>query len=264
MLEAAQRRLQVSRPGAPLLRATGEAIPLRDASVGGCRIERVLQHVADPALVLSEAVRCLRPGGLLTVFEPDWSSLRITSDAFDSDASWLVRVKQPEIGRALWELVERAGCDVVDRVEELSVWSSLDLAERLISVTAGLKRQVDRGLMSAEEAAAWLAEQEDRDRDGRFRATIGQGADLRTQGLMRRHFPPFGAFSAFVGRSTHCAPDVHRPVFAVENRGGHRWAGSGWRGRSGARPSWVSAAWVPWASARCSSPSRSPRRPHSR
>ena len=171
LLEAAQRRLQLRRPGAPLLRATGEAIPLRDACVGGCRIERVLQHVADPAIVLTEAVRCLRPGGLLTVFEPDWSSLRITSDAFDADASWLVRVKQPGIGRALWELVERAGCDVVDRVEELSVWSSLDLAEQLISVTAGLQRQVDRGLMTADEAAARLAEQEDRDRHGRFRAT---------------------------------------------------------------------------------------------
>ena len=233
LLEAAQRRLQVSRPGAPLLRATGEAIPLRDASVGGCRIERVLQHVADPALVLSEAVRCLRPGGLLTVFEPDWSSLRITSDAFDSDASWLVRVKQPEIGRALWELVERAGCDVVDRVEELSVWSSLDLAERLISVTAGLKRQVDRGLMSAEEAAAAAGRAGGPGSGRPVPRHHGQGADLRTQGLMRRHFPPFGAFSAFVGRSTHCAPDVHRPVFAVENRGGHRWAGSGWRGRGG-------------------------------
>jgi SAM-dependent methyltransferase len=171
LLEAAQRRLQPRTPRAPLLRAYGEAIPLRDACVGGCRIERVLQHVADPAIVLSEAVRCLRPGGLLTVFEPDWSSLRIASDVFDPDVSWLVQVKQPAIGRALWDLVEQAGCGVVDRVEELSVWSSLDLAERLISVRAGLRRQVDRGLMTAEAAAAREAEQEDRDRDGRFRAT---------------------------------------------------------------------------------------------
>jgi ubiquinone/menaquinone biosynthesis C-methylase UbiE len=47
----------------PLLRANGEALPFLDESIAGARIERVLQHVVDPAAVLDEVVRCLRPRG---------------------------------------------------------------------------------------------------------------------------------------------------------------------------------------------------------
>jgi hypothetical protein len=32
-------------------------------------------HVAEAAVVVAEALRCLEPGGLVTVFEPDWQSL---------------------------------------------------------------------------------------------------------------------------------------------------------------------------------------------
>ena len=174
LLAAADARLRPVTPRVALLRADGESIPLRDASVDGCRIERVLQHVSDPAAVLAEAVRCLQPGGLLTVFEPDWTRLEIPSDSFGSDATWLANVKQPEIGANLWHLVEGAGCQVDDRVEELSVLTSLALAERLISVSAGLRRAVDRGRFAPVHATEWLEEQQAKDRDGRFRVTIAK------------------------------------------------------------------------------------------
>ena len=63
--------------GGRLLQGVGEALPFRNASLAGCRIERVLQHVVSPTAVLDEVVRCLRPGALLTVYEPDWSSFRV-------------------------------------------------------------------------------------------------------------------------------------------------------------------------------------------
>jgi SAM-dependent methyltransferase len=174
LLAAADAKVRPLTPRPALLRADGAAIPFRSGTFGGCRIERVLQHVGDPAIVLSEAARCLRPGGLLTVFEPDWTTLRIPSDQFGDDATWLANVKQPEIGATLWDLVERAGCDVLDRVEELSVWTSLPLAERLISVSAGVQRAVRRGRFTEEQGVAWLAEQQDKERDRRFRGTIAK------------------------------------------------------------------------------------------
>ena len=33
------------------MRALGEALPFSDGVFGGCRIERVLMHVAEPAVV---------------------------------------------------------------------------------------------------------------------------------------------------------------------------------------------------------------------
>ncbi len=57
--------------GAPLLLGDAARLPLRTGSVGGVLLRYVLQHVADPAPVVAEALRVLRPGGLLVVVEVD-------------------------------------------------------------------------------------------------------------------------------------------------------------------------------------------------
>ena len=105
----------------PLVRALGESLPFRDASLAGCRIERVLIHVADPAAVLRDVVRCLQPGALLTVYEPDWSRYRVRDDPHDDSAAWIAPVNHPAVGSEMWSLIETSGCLVLDRVEELSV-----------------------------------------------------------------------------------------------------------------------------------------------
>ncbi|HEY1740459.1 MAG TPA: methyltransferase domain-containing protein [Acidimicrobiia bacterium] len=155
-----------------VVQADGERLPLRNGVTDGCRIERVLQHVVDPGQLLREARRCVRRGGLLTVFEPDWSTMRVQSDRFDTDASWLANVRQPEIGANLADLVERTDADVLDVVEEHSVWRSLARAEVGINFATALARRVGQGSMSDADATAWFAEQRGRDRDGTFRATI--------------------------------------------------------------------------------------------
>lgn len=47
-------------------------LPLEDASVDRTRVDRVLQHLADPGHALAEARRVVRPGGLIGMAEPDW------------------------------------------------------------------------------------------------------------------------------------------------------------------------------------------------
>ena len=108
---------------APVLRAVGEALPFRSGSFVGCWIERVLMHVADPRAVLAEAVRCVAPGGLVTVFEPDWSSLSVEGSPV---AGWSPPARQPAIGREVGRLLESLGCYVRDRVEERSWWTKED------------------------------------------------------------------------------------------------------------------------------------------
>ncbi len=43
----------------------------------------LISHVADPASVLAEARRLLRPGGRLAVFDGDYASLTCATDAPD-------------------------------------------------------------------------------------------------------------------------------------------------------------------------------------
>jgi ubiquinone/menaquinone biosynthesis C-methylase UbiE len=51
------------------------ALDLPDGSVDRVHTDRVLQHVADPAAVLGQARRVLRPGGRAVFAEPDWDTL---------------------------------------------------------------------------------------------------------------------------------------------------------------------------------------------
>jgi SAM-dependent methyltransferase len=57
-----------------ILDATGEAIPFPDATFDIVYSNNVLEHTADPAKVLSEALRVLKPGGRLFVEAPNYLS----------------------------------------------------------------------------------------------------------------------------------------------------------------------------------------------
>lgn len=156
----------------PLLQANGEALPFRDESIAGAQIERVLQHVAQPSVVLVEVVRCLRRGALLTVFEPNWAGFTVRSESGDERCGWLCAVRHPEVGGSLWDLIEAAGCTVLDRVEELSVWRSLDVLDGTIGLERSIAHAVEHGRVSEQKADDWLREQRARDARGRFYAMM--------------------------------------------------------------------------------------------
>lgn len=50
-------------------------LPFADATFDGCRTERVLIHSNDPAQVLREMMRVVRPGSPIVVIEPDLDSV---------------------------------------------------------------------------------------------------------------------------------------------------------------------------------------------
>jgi SAM-dependent methyltransferase len=156
----------------PLVRANGEALPFHDESIAGARIERVLQHVVEPVVVLAEVVRCLRPGALLTVFEPDWAGFTVRSESGDEASGWLSAVRHPDVGGSLWDLLEAAGCTVLDRVEELSVWRSLDVVDGTIGLERSIAHAVEHGRVSLLQADRWLHEQRARDAVGQFYAKM--------------------------------------------------------------------------------------------
>ena len=157
--------------GARLVQGEGAALPFRSGALAGVRIERVLQHVERPEAIVGEAVRVLANGGLLTVFEPDWSRLKFADGTGEVDSSWLTGARQPDIGGRLWELVETAGARVLDRVEELSVWRSLSVLDRVLGPGA-VDRAVRDGRIQRAAAESWLARQRRSEAEGRLFGTM--------------------------------------------------------------------------------------------
>jgi SAM-dependent methyltransferase len=154
---------------APLVRAAGERLPFADGAFAGCWIERVLMHVPEPAVVIAEVVRCVRPGGLLTIFEPDWSTLAVNGTPVP--AGWLSIARHPAIGSAVGDLLTAAGCDIRDRVEERSWWTADEFA-RITRLNQALDRVVASGPASRSEVRRWLDEQRSRAAADDFRAEI--------------------------------------------------------------------------------------------
>ncbi|MEU9603901.1 methyltransferase domain-containing protein [Streptomyces sp. NPDC048057] len=137
-------------------------LPLADASVDRARTDRVLQHVTDPAQVLAEARRVLRPGGRLVMAEPDWDSLVVdypdlhVARAYTRHITDRI-VRNGVIGRELPRLAEEAGFEVPMVVPVTSVFRDVGAADVVLGLERNTRRAVVAGYFGEEEGRAWLS-----------------------------------------------------------------------------------------------------------
>ncbi|MBC3841655.1 methyltransferase domain-containing protein [Streptacidiphilus sp. 4-A2] len=178
MLHASRARLADQDLEPRLAQAEGARLPFRDGVFDACRIERVLQHVADPAAVLAEAHRTLRRGGRIAVCEPDWASFTIASADPVAAAAVSARVgagtAHRDLGRQLRRLLAGAGFTGLLVEVELAVYTSIAELDRIIPLRAVAERARAQGAISAGRAADWLAEQEALSAAGAFHATLNR------------------------------------------------------------------------------------------
>jgi ubiquinone/menaquinone biosynthesis C-methylase UbiE len=83
MLEQARRRLEGAPAGVELVEGTATETGLEADRFDAVRTERVLMHVADPLLALTELARVTRPGGRIVLVEPDHRALAVDTDTPD-------------------------------------------------------------------------------------------------------------------------------------------------------------------------------------
>lgn len=132
MLRTARRR--AADAGAPCalraLRADAADLPLPAGSCDAARAERTLQWVRDPARVVAEMGRALRPGGRLVLVDTDWSTLVVETgdDAVATAVRAHVGVERrrpSHVGRRLWGLARAAGfvdLDVTAATHVATAW----------------------------------------------------------------------------------------------------------------------------------------------
>ena len=171
MVEAARQR-HGTVAGLSFDIADATRLPYGDGSFDGCRIDRVLQHIADPAAAIREMVRVLRPGGRLVAFDNDWETLTIDSTNRPLTRTilntWCDRFPSGWIGRRMVGLFLDAGLADVEVFPKTMVSNDLDVADRVFSFFATADGLVNAGTIDADDADRWRNELRTADAAGRF------------------------------------------------------------------------------------------------
>jgi ubiquinone/menaquinone biosynthesis C-methylase UbiE len=113
-------QLALARTAAGVAVGLADALPVRTGALDAVFAHALFDHLTAPHLVLAEARRVLRPGGLLALSSSDWSAADIHPRTAAVDmalhAYWTLRQRtgtDPFVGRRLAGLCRAAGCTVL-------------------------------------------------------------------------------------------------------------------------------------------------------
>lgn len=173
---AAEARRRCEGSGAEILLGDAGALPLPDDVADGCRCERVLQHLDDPAAAVAEMARIVRPGGVVVASEPDWGTVVVDGGDPEVERALAVgasvAVRSPAAGRSLRRLFVDAGLRDVDVIARTLVTGDLPRARLMLGIDAALARAVERGDVADRRARSWCAAVQRAAAGGRLTAAI--------------------------------------------------------------------------------------------
>jgi ubiquinone/menaquinone biosynthesis C-methylase UbiE len=175
MVQEARRRTADCREVIDIRLGDAHALPVENDSVDRARADRILQHVTDPAAAIREMRRVMRPGGLVSLSEPDWASLVIDASDLAASAAFASYtcaevVRNASVARQLARLAGEAGFAVRSAEALTPPWRDFGQADRLLGLTRNSPRAVAHGYLEPDQAEKWLAEL----RRGPFLAAVMQ------------------------------------------------------------------------------------------
>jgi SAM-dependent methyltransferase len=182
MIAAAQSRARTARCRVRF--RVGDALELAEpnCSFDIVRSERTLQWLTEPKAAVAEMARVLRPGGLLSLIDTDWSTFDI--DVGDRDlakrilnAMRIERRRPSHIGRRLADLVQYMGLELVGQTTVTQRWTDWDPDESpapdgCFSMSSLAEDLVDAGQLAADDSDRFVATIHAAAREGRFSMSL--------------------------------------------------------------------------------------------
>ena len=158
------------------LKGDGTELPAPDDAFDAVRIDRSLQHMADPESVLKEMVRVTSSGGRIVAAEPDWGTYLLDNGEREVTAlltqEWINSFRQPFIGRRLPRmLVEHGVRDVMTRAHALAL-SKYQPAAVVFDLDRFVNVCVEQGIITREQARQWTSDSIECSRAGGFFASL--------------------------------------------------------------------------------------------
>ena len=149
-----------------------------DDSFDVVRSERTLQWLTNPQAAVAEMTRVLRPGGLVSLVDTDWSTFEI--DVGDDDLATRVReamrterARPSNIGRRLGDLVQDFGCELKAQTTATQNWNAWDpdespAPEGCFSMSSLADDLVDTGHLEVGDRERFVSAIHTAARHGRF------------------------------------------------------------------------------------------------
>jgi arsenite methyltransferase len=174
-----------SRPWVHIQDGDAVALPFPDDSFDAAVSTQVYEYVADMPRALAELRRVLRPGGRAVVLDTDWDSLvwHTEDRALHQRvvAAWEEHLVHPRLPRRLAGLLRRAGFTVPEQ-RVVVLFNPQLHAETYSANTMELIAEFVTGRqgLTAEDAAAWLADLRARADEGDYLFSLNRYVFLAT------------------------------------------------------------------------------------
>jgi FAD/FMN-containing dehydrogenase/ubiquinone/menaquinone biosynthesis C-methylase UbiE len=133
-------------------------LQLNDSVFDRCRLERILQHIPDTACALRELARVTRPGGLIVMCDPDWSSLKLVgAERFESIFACAIAelIKHPVVANDIVALAPSCHLEIVaSECFDITLDRYL-IAGSLFLLDAAAQQALQNGTLSQNEFDDW-------------------------------------------------------------------------------------------------------------